>query len=179
MSMAPSSTVASPEILNYFADEVPGACLDVSDKYVSLAVSDSKNLIAVPLRGLHRKKTNMTSMADIFQSLISEHNLVCFVVGTPYTWHCDANPFLKQTQIFIDNLCETGKLEGFKYTFWDTSIRSKNSEFVLEQHVKFMLEHLNQPKIKKPKTIMNKCLAVSALQGFLDCTNKMVAEDCD
>ncbi|TXG62136.1 hypothetical protein EZV62_013499 [Acer yangbiense] len=150
--------------------------LDVSDhNYVSLAVSDSKNLTAVPLsRGLHRQETNM---ADIFQSLISEHNLVCFVVGTPYTWdRRDAIPFLEQTQIFIDNLCKTGKLEGFKYTYWDTSIRSKNSEFVLEQHVKFMLEHLNQPQ-NMSKTIMDKCLAVSALQGFLDCTNKMVAED--
>ncbi|TXG62123.1 hypothetical protein EZV62_013486 [Acer yangbiense] len=152
--------------------------LDVSDKCVSLAVSDSKNLTAVPLRCLHRKKTT-TSMADIFQSLISEHNLVCFVVGTPYTRHCNAKPFLEETQIFIDKLCKTGKLEGFKYTFWDSCIRSKNSEFVLEQHVKFMLEHLNQPKIKKPKTIIKKCLAVSALQGFLDCTHKMVEEDCD
>ncbi|KAK0571167.1 hypothetical protein LWI29_012026 [Acer saccharum] len=146
--------------------------LDVSDKCVSLAVSDSKNLTAVPLRGLHMKKTNMTSMVDMFQSLISEHNLVCFVVGTPYTRDCDAKPFLEETQIFIDNLCKTGKLEGFKYTYWDSCIRSKNSEFVLEQHVQFILEHLNQPQ-DMSKTIMDKCHAVSALQGFLDCTHKM------
>ncbi|KAK0583024.1 hypothetical protein LWI29_032594 [Acer saccharum] len=44
--------------------------LDVSEKYVSLAVSDWKNLTAVPLRALDRQENNMTSMAaDIFQSL--------------------------------------------------------------------------------------------------------------
>ncbi|KAK0595483.1 hypothetical protein LWI29_007111 [Acer saccharum] len=58
--------------------------LDVSDNYVSLALSDWKNLTAVPLRALHRQENNMSSIADIFQSLIPEHNLVGFVVGTNY-----------------------------------------------------------------------------------------------
>ncbi|KAK0596595.1 hypothetical protein LWI29_017154 [Acer saccharum] len=58
--------------------------LDVSDKYVSLAVSDWKNLTAVPLRALDRQEINMSSMADMIQSLISEYNLVGFVVGTKH-----------------------------------------------------------------------------------------------
>ncbi|KAK0598657.1 hypothetical protein LWI29_036705 [Acer saccharum] len=56
--------------------------LDFSDKYVSLAVSDWKNLTAVPLRALDRQEINMSSMADMIQSLISEYNLVGFVVGS-------------------------------------------------------------------------------------------------
>ncbi|KAK2661094.1 hypothetical protein Ddye_007627 [Dipteronia dyeriana] len=97
---------------------------------------------------------NYVSLADIFQSLV------------------------ESTHSFIDSLCKTGKLDGFKHTYWDNNIRSKNSEFVLKQHVQFIVEHLNQPQ-DMSKTIMDKCRAVSALQGFLDCTNKMVAEDCD
>ncbi|KAK2652817.1 hypothetical protein Ddye_012673 [Dipteronia dyeriana] len=59
--------------------------LDVSDKYVSLAVSDWKNLTAVPLRALDKQENNLSSMAAVlFQSLIHEHNLVGFVVGTNY-----------------------------------------------------------------------------------------------
>ncbi|KAK4846556.1 hypothetical protein QYF36_019112 [Acer negundo] len=81
--------------------------LDVSDKYVSLAVSDWKNLTALPLRAFNRQEKNLSSMAaDLFQSLlrltnllvcfvspassgqwaqqIPEHNLVGFVVGTDF-----------------------------------------------------------------------------------------------
>ncbi|KAK0594811.1 hypothetical protein LWI29_000749 [Acer saccharum] len=59
--------------------------LDVRDKYVSMAVSDWKNLTAVPLRALDRQENNLSPMAaDLFQSLIPEHNLVGFVFGTNY-----------------------------------------------------------------------------------------------
>ncbi|KAK0597081.1 hypothetical protein LWI29_021668 [Acer saccharum] len=101
--------------------------LDVSDKYVSLAVSDWKNLTAVPLRALCRQENNLSStVADIFQSLIPEHNIVGFVVGTKYD-----NPIDAQTQNFIDDLCKTEKVEGLKYTFWDRGIRSKETQLVV------------------------------------------------
>ncbi|TXG61735.1 hypothetical protein EZV62_013098 [Acer yangbiense] len=102
--------------------------LDVSDKYVSLAVSDWKNLTAVPLsRALDRQEINMSSMADMIQSLIPEHNLVGFVVGTKHDRCLDA-----QTQTFIDDLCKTGKgkVKGLKYTFWDCGITSKLALFL-------------------------------------------------
>ncbi|TXG68244.1 hypothetical protein EZV62_003179 [Acer yangbiense] len=145
--------------------------LDVSDKYVSLALSDWKNLTALPLRALDRQENNLSSMAaDIFQSLILEHNIVGFVVGTKYCSHI----------IFIDNLCKTGKFEGLKYTLWDCAITSKNAEFVFKQHLKFILENLPLPQdLDMSQTIMEKCYAVCALQGYLDITNKMVEEDWD
>ncbi|TXG68162.1 hypothetical protein EZV62_003097 [Acer yangbiense] len=144
--------------------------LDVSDEFVSLAMSDWKNLTAVPLRALDRQENNPSSMAaDIFQSLIPEHNLVGFVVGTKYTYPIDA-----QTQIFIDDLRKTGKVEGLKYTIWDRGIRSKNSEFVLKQHLKFILENMNQPQ-HMSKTIMENCHAVSAPQDFA--RNEVILKD--
>ncbi|KAK1576493.1 hypothetical protein Q3G72_014415 [Acer saccharum] len=147
--------------------------LGVSEKYVSLAVSDCKNKIAVPLRVVDRQEINMSSMADMIQSLIPEHNIVGFVVGTRKT-----NPTDAQMLIFIDDLGKTGKFEGLKYTLWDCEIASKNAEFVFNQHLKFFLEILNEPS-DMSETIMEKCFAVSALQGYLDCTNKMVKEDWD
>ncbi|KAI9182603.1 hypothetical protein LWI28_027123 [Acer negundo] len=48
--------------------------LDVSDKYVSLALSDWKNLTAVPLRAWQRQENNMSSVADIFQSSVRKFN---------------------------------------------------------------------------------------------------------
>ncbi|XP_043810050.1 putative pre-16S rRNA nuclease isoform X2 [Manihot esculenta] len=58
--------------------------LDVGDKYVGLAISDTHNKIASPLSVLLRKKTNIDLMATDFQSLISELSLVGFVVGYPF-----------------------------------------------------------------------------------------------
>ncbi|TXG68241.1 hypothetical protein EZV62_003176 [Acer yangbiense] len=147
--------------------------LDISDKYVSLAVSDWKNLTAVPLRALDRQEINMSSMADMIQSLILEHNVVGFVVGSKR-----ARPMDAQTRIFIDDLCTTGKVQGLKYTVWEFGITSKNAEFVLKQHLKFILEILNQPP-DMSKTITEKCYSVCALQGYLDITNKMLKEDWD
>ncbi|TXG68147.1 hypothetical protein EZV62_003082 [Acer yangbiense] len=75
--------------------------LAVSDKYVSLAVSDWKNKTAVPLRAVDRQEVNMSSMADMIQSL-------------------DA-----QIEKFIDDLRKTGKVKGLTYTFWDYGITLK------------------------------------------------------
>ncbi|TXG68242.1 hypothetical protein EZV62_003177 [Acer yangbiense] len=147
--------------------------LDVSDKYVSLAVSDWKNKTAVPLRALDRQEINMSSMADMIQSLISEYNLVGFVVGTKH-----AKPMDVQTRTFIDDLCKTGKFQGLMYTVWELDLASKNAEFVLEQFSKFILEILDQPP-DMSKTIMEQCYSVGVLQGYLDATNKMVKEDWD
>ncbi|KAK3206550.1 hypothetical protein Dsin_020596 [Dipteronia sinensis] len=59
--------------------------LDVYENYVSLAVSDPNNLIAVPLRNLDSREHNISSrVADIILSLIPEYNLVGIVVGTNY-----------------------------------------------------------------------------------------------
>ncbi|KAK0603823.1 hypothetical protein LWI29_009076 [Acer saccharum] len=96
--------------------------LDVSDKYVSIAVSDCKNKTAVPLRILDGQENNLSSLAaDIIQSFIHEYNIVGFVVCTRET-----NPIDAQTQIFIDDLFKTQIFESLKYT--DYASTSKNEE---------------------------------------------------
>ncbi|TXG58889.1 hypothetical protein EZV62_016718 [Acer yangbiense] len=139
-------------------------CFDVSDKYVSLAVSDWKNKTAAPLRVLDRQQNNLTSsVADLFQSLISEYNIVGFVVGTR-----NINSIDVQTQIFIDDLCEAGNFNDFKYS---TSITPENGEFIFKQILNFVLENL---KLSPPQKIMEMAYAVCALQTYLDDMNKMV-----
>uniref|UniRef100_A0A2N9J360 YqgF/RNase H-like domain-containing protein n=1 Tax=Fagus sylvatica TaxID=28930 RepID=A0A2N9J360_FAGSY len=82
--------------------------LDVGDKYVGLAVSDTHNKIASPLSVLLRKKSNIDLMVDDFQSLAV------------------------QVKLFVDDLCKTRKLEGLNYTYWDESFTSKNVEILLK-----------------------------------------------
>lgn len=137
--------------------------LDVGDKYVGLAVSDINNRIASPLSVLIRKKTNIDLMASDFQLLISQFSLSGFIVGYPFDRQQRRTRDAVQVKLFIDDLCNTGKLEDVKYTFWDESFTSKNVEFLLK------------PLKLHPvlyKTIMDKFAAVGILQGYLDFVNR-------
>ncbi|KAH9625868.1 hypothetical protein KSS87_010629, partial [Heliosperma pusillum] len=136
--------------------------LDVGDKYVGLAVSDSDNKIATPLSVLLRKKSNIDLMAGDFLSLISEFSLTSFIVGCPFDRQrpsADA----AQIKVFVDDLCKTGKLKGVKYTFWNECYTSKNVELLLEP-----LE-LHPVELK---TMLDKFAAVGILQGYLDYVNR-------
>lgn len=136
--------------------------LDVGDKYVGLAVSDFQNQIVSPLRVLHRKKTNIDLMATDFQTLISELSLSGFIFGYPFT-RLRSSPDAIQVKILIEDLCNTGKLEGLRYTFWDECFTSKN--------VELLLKDLNLHPVQS-KSIVDKFAAVGILQGYLDFANK-------
>ncbi|KAB2070989.1 hypothetical protein ES319_A08G193000v1 [Gossypium barbadense] len=136
--------------------------LDVGVKYVGLAISDLDNKIASPLSVLVRKKTNIDLVAHDFQSLISELSLVGFVVGYPFDRQRLA-PDATQVKLFIDDLSETGKLDGLKFTFWDERFTSKNVELLIK------------PLSLHPvlaKTVVDKFAAVQILQAYLDYVNK-------
>ncbi|PSS04168.1 Pre-16S rRNA nuclease [Actinidia chinensis var. chinensis] len=136
--------------------------LDVGDKYVGLAVSDTSNQIASPLSVLLRKKSNIDLMAGDFQSLISELSLKAFIFGYPFD-RCRRSPDAVQVKCFIDDLCKTGKLEGLRYTFWDECFTSKN--------VELLLKPLDLHPVMS-KTIIDKFAAVGILQGYLDYVNR-------
>ncbi|KAK0600493.1 hypothetical protein LWI29_015509 [Acer saccharum] len=138
--------------------------LDVGDKYIGLAISDPKNEKASPLSVLLRKKHNIGKMADRFQTLISEHNLEGFVVGYPFNKNRTTTDGA-QVKLFIDELCNTGKLKGLKYTYWDEGFTSKI--------VELLLKNLNLPQVMS-KTINDKFAAAGILQGYLDKANKKV-----
>ncbi|KNA05257.1 hypothetical protein SOVF_192110 isoform B [Spinacia oleracea] len=136
--------------------------LDVGGKYVGLAVSDPDNKIAIPVSVLLRKKSNINMMAADFTSLISEFSLSGFVVGCPFDRQrpsADA----AQVKVFVDDLCNTGKLEGVKYTYWNECYTSKN--------VDLLLKPLSLHPVEL-KTMLDKFAAVGILQGYLDYVNR-------
>ncbi|KAK4852377.1 hypothetical protein QYF36_023487 [Acer negundo] len=121
-----------------------------------------KNEKASPLSVLLRKKHNIGKMADRFQTLISEHNLEGFIVGYPFNKNRTTTDGA-QVKLFIDELCNTGKLKGLKYTYWDEGFTSKI--------VELLLKNLNLPQVMS-KTINDKFAAAGILQGYLDKANK-------
>lgn len=136
--------------------------LDVGDKYVGLAVSDTTNKVASPLAVLLRKKTNIDLMAKDLQSLVSELSLGGFVFGYPSDRR-NTNQDGMHIKLFINDLCRTGELRGVNYTFRDECFTSKNVELLL-QDLKFHPTEL--------KTILDKFAAVGILQGYLDFVNR-------
>ncbi|XP_078430292.1 polynucleotidyl transferase, ribonuclease H-like superfamily protein [Wolffia australiana] len=135
--------------------------LDVGNKYIGLAVSDTFKRIASPLSVLVRKKTNIELIASDFQRLVSELSLAGLIVGYPFRKHSKLN--LENCQLhveyFVKELGETGKLNGLFYTYWDEHYTSK------------CVESLIHPLDLHPveaKTIIDKFAAVGILQGYLD-----------
>ncbi|GAV57935.1 UPF0081 domain-containing protein [Cephalotus follicularis] len=141
--------------------------LDVGDKYVGVAVSDPENRIASPLSVLVRNKTNIDLVATDFQSLISELSVVAFVVGYPFDRQ-RKTPNAIQVKLFIDELSKTGKLKGFKYTYWNECQTSKN--------VELLLRPLNLHPVQS-KTMVDKFAAVGILQGYLDNVNRKMRSE--
>ncbi|KAJ8748260.1 hypothetical protein K2173_000832 [Erythroxylum novogranatense] len=136
--------------------------LDVGDKYVGLAISDPHYKIASPLSVLVRSSSNIELMAADFKVLVSKLSLVGFVVGYPFH-RLKPSPDALQVKLLIDNLSQTGKLQGVKYTYWNESFTSKIEET--------MLKPLNLPQVQM-KSIIDKFAAVAILQGYLDFMNK-------
>lgn len=133
--------------------------LDVGNKYVGLAVSDTENRIALPQSVLVRKKTNIDLMAKDFHTLISRFSLMGFVVGYPFSLIGQASVEAIQVKLFIEDLKKTGKLDGVSYTYWNENYTSKCVEALLQP---LNLHHVES------KTILDKFAAVGILQGYLD-----------
>ncbi|CAI9094043.1 OLC1v1029692C1 [Oldenlandia corymbosa var. corymbosa] len=141
--------------------------LDVGDKYVGLAISDVHNKVASPSSVLVRKKDNIDLMAGDFQLLISRLSLMGFVVGYPFNKQKNSADAV-QVNLFINDLCATGKLEGVNYTIWEECFSSKSMGFVLNP---LDLHHVHK------KTAMDKFAAVAILQGYLDFVNRIQSSD--
>ncbi|KAK1566873.1 hypothetical protein Q3G72_005190 [Acer saccharum] len=152
----------------WIRNPLDGGCLlglCIHDKAVHLAVSGPDNVNAVPISAsqhcsaipIPREEYYKDLMVDKFQTLISEYNLIGFVVEYPYKG---------------SDLC--------RYTYWEESIATEVMDFVVDHHVEFVLENLKPDLESKSKQIVKdfvikKFVAARLLQGYLDCANTTVA----
>nr|XP_010906662.1 putative pre-16S rRNA nuclease isoform X3 [Elaeis guineensis] len=137
--------------------------LDVGQKYVGLAVSDTCNKIASPLSVLVRKKTNIDLVARDLQTLVSQLSLVGFVVGYPFSLQGQSSIEAVQVKLFVEDLRKTGRLDGSYFTYWNENYTSKC--------VQALLDPLKLHPVES-KTIIDKFAAVGILQGYLDDMNR-------
>ncbi|KAK4839224.1 hypothetical protein QYF36_020160 [Acer negundo] len=94
----------------------------------------------------------MDLMVDKFQTLISEYNLIGFVVEYPYKESdlCRVEEIKK----IINDLSKIRNFQSLKYTYWEESIATEDMDFVVEHHVEFILENLKPDLESKSKQII-------------------------
>ncbi|KAK0598610.1 hypothetical protein LWI29_036279 [Acer saccharum] len=173
----------------WIRNPLDGGCLlglCIHDKAVHLAVSGPDNVNAVPISAsqhcsaipIPREEYYKDLMVDKFQTLISEYNLIGFVVEYPYKGSdlCRVEEIKK----IINDLSKIRNFQSLKYTYWEESIATEVMDFVVDHHVEFVLENLKPDLESKSKQIIKdfvvkKFVAARLLQGYLDCGNTTVA----
>ncbi|KAL5755668.1 hypothetical protein ACOSQ2_020414 [Xanthoceras sorbifolium] len=141
--------------------------LHFREDYISLAVSNPENTIALPLCILHRNENDINYLADKFQALIIEYNAMGFIVD---------NKKRVNMQAFVDRLRKTGKLPRAKYTYWQNDTILHQTDFVLKHHLRFISEQLNLPAAVSVE-ILQKFAAANVLQDYLNYSDLMVETD--
>ncbi|KAK3204774.1 hypothetical protein Dsin_018820 [Dipteronia sinensis] len=96
------------------ADHLIGIGLGL--KYVTFAVTDPYGKVAHRLNVMVREK----NISAIVANRIKEAKVpVGLVIGFPFT--SSGSPLVLPTMYLIDELRESGKFEGLKYTVWDSA----------------------------------------------------------
>ncbi|KAK4859486.1 hypothetical protein QYF36_006229 [Acer negundo] len=131
----------------------------------------------MPLRPIHRQEHDMDLMADKFQTLISKHRVMGFIVRYPYKLILDKGKLDgAEVENFVYSMYKTRQLRGLEYTYWDDCFSSMNMDLVLNHHVDLICNHLNLPE-EVSQEIMDKFYASRVLQGYLDCAKMTVEVD--
>ncbi|KAL5824311.1 hypothetical protein ACOSQ3_020374 [Xanthoceras sorbifolium] len=156
--------------------------LHVDNKYVRVAVTNTV------MRFDERKRTIITAksvnvLPRIFTidsmtkllTLIKHVRAIGFVFSHPDIKLMDISDGA-HPKFFIDYLRKTGKFKGLKYTYWNMAFMSKQTDFVLKHHLRFISEQLNLPAAVSVE-ILQKFAAANVLQDYLNYSDLMVETD--
>ena len=100
--------------------------LDLGDKTIGVAVSDTFGSVATPLETVRRKKFGMD--AAHLQSLIAERNIGGLVLGLPRNMDGSEGPRCQSTRAFARNL---SRLTDLPIGFWDERLSTVAAERAL------------------------------------------------
>jgi putative holliday junction resolvase len=130
--------------------------IDLGDKTVGLALSDSSLMIASPLETLKRKK--FTQTATEFSALCDAHNVGGIVIGLPLNMDGTEGRRCQSTRQFITNLIDFGV--DFPIVFWDERLSTVAVERVLIDEADLSRD--------RRSSVVDKLAAAYILQGALD-----------
>jgi len=129
--------------------------LDVGEKTIGIAVSDTTFTIATPVETLRRSK-KFAADAERLTALVSERQVGGFVVGLPINMDGSEGPRCQSVRAFANNLL--GKLD-LPLAFWDERLSTAAV-------TRTMLDaDLSR---ERRAELVDKLAAAYILQGFLD-----------
>ncbi len=135
----------------------PGARLmglDLGQKTLGLALSDTRRIIASPLEVLKRVK--FTADAGRLLALVGEHGAGGLVLGLPINMNGSEGPRCQSTRQFAANLLE---IRDLPIAFWDERLSTAAvTRTLLEADA----------SRKRRREVVDKMAAAYILQGFLD-----------
>ena len=128
--------------------------LDVGEKTIGIAVSDTTFTIATPVETLQRKK--FTTDVERLKALVIERQAGGFVLGLPINMDGSEGPRCQSVRAFANNLL--GKLD-LPLAFWDERL---STAAVTRTMIDADLSR------ERRAELVDKLAAAYILQGFLD-----------
>ena len=132
--------------------------LDLGEKTIGVAVSDTSRMLATPLIGLRVKKFSENAAALI--SLIRERHIAGVIIGFPYNMDGTEGPRCQSVRAFGRNLVRFFPEPDIPIGFWDERWSSTAMN-------RFLIEQADLSRAKRSQVI-DRNAAAYILQGALD-----------
>ena len=129
--------------------------LDLGEKTIGVAVSDSTRLIASPLELI--RKSKFTQEAEHLFKLMAHRKVSALVIGLPANMDGTEGPRAQSCRAFARNL---GRLRPVNIAFWDERLSTSAVE-------RFLIEDLDLNR-KRRAQVVDRTAAAWILQGALD-----------
>jgi putative holliday junction resolvase len=134
--------------------------LDVGDRTIGVAVSDTERRMASPLTLIKRGKFRQD--AEALQRLVSENNAAGLVIGYPLNMDGSEGPRCQSTRQFVRNL---EAYIALPMLLWDERQTSQMAEEVMAA---------GGAKNRQKSELVDKLAAAAILQSFLETTPRHV-----
>lgn len=143
--------------------DLPAACppdtpwmgLDLGEKTIGVAVSDSTRMIASPLELI--RKSKFTQEAEHLFKLMAHRKVSALVIGLPANMDGTEGPRAQSCRAFARNL---ERLRPVNIAFWDERLSTSAVE-------RFLIEDLDLNR-KRRAQVVDRTAAAWILQGALD-----------
>jgi len=129
--------------------------LDLGEKTIGVAVSDSTRLIASPLELI--RKSKFTQEAEQLFKLMAHRKVSALVIGLPANMDGTEGPRAQSCRAFARNL---ERLRPVNIAFWDERLSTSAVE-------RFLIEDLDLNR-KRRAQVVDRTAAAWILQGALD-----------
>ncbi|TXG49152.1 hypothetical protein EZV62_025027 [Acer yangbiense] len=148
--------------------------LNVLPHYFSISISNPYIDGAVHHGIVEMNGRNISKLTNVFQTLIPKYNIEAAVIGCPDAKNMENLEDVKVNSVAYA-LCNTGKFEGLKFTYWDTT--RIDSKFV-----EWMSKDPNLPDDHPDNNLEDfhdRFSSVYTLQSYLDHFGKMAQRKDD